>query len=57
MQPMEGVTEGGATVQGVGKGGCGCLDLRDDLHGGGPVICDVWFGDVGNETARWESFG
>ena len=54
---MEGVTEGGATVQGVGKGGCGCLDLRDDLHGGGPVICDVWFGDVGNETARWESFG
>ena len=42
-----------ATVHGVGKGGRGCPDLGDNLHGGGSGGYVVWFRDVGNDTAHW----
>ena len=45
------------TVQGVGKGGRGCLDLEKNLRGGGPGVSSVRFGDVGDDTAHWEDFG
>ena len=56
-QPTEGTGEVGASVHGVGKGGCRCLDLRNNLHGGCPGGPVVWVGDVGDDTMHWEVFG
>ena len=49
--------EVGATGQGVGKRGRGCLNLRRDLRGGGSGSLAVWVGDVGDGTAHWEGLG
>ena len=50
-QPMEGATEAGATVQGIGKGGRGCPDVGKNLCGGGPGVYYVRVVDVVDDTA------
>ena len=47
----------GATVQDVGEGGRGCLDLGENLCYSGPGGLAIWFGDMVDDTANWESVG
>ena len=47
----------GATFQGVGKLGSGCLDLGKNIHGGGTGGPDVWVGDIGDDITHWEGGG
>ena len=53
-QPTEGVTYMGATIQGVGKGGCGCPNLGKNLHCGVTGCTYVWVRDVFDDTTHWE---
>ena len=56
-QPTEGATEVGKTVQGIGKGVCGCPYARNNLCGSGPGGSPPWVGYVGDDTAHCEGFG
>ena len=51
------MVEVGAADWGVELGGCGCPDLRIDLLIGGSVGHALRVGEVGHDTAHWESFG
>ena len=55
-QPTEGTTGVGATVQDVGKGGCGFPDLGKNIPGGDPGGPYAWVLDAGDETVHWEGF-
>ena len=46
----------GATYQGVGKRGCGFLDLGKDERGSGPSSFTVWVRDVGDDAMHWGFF-
>ena len=56
-QPTEGSTEVDVNVQGVGKGGCGCPDLGNNLRSGVTGGTSAWFGEVGDDTAHLECVG
>ena len=47
----------GAVFQGFEKGVCGCLDLGENLLGGGSGGSNVRVRDVGDDTTHWEGFG
>ena len=47
----------GTTVQGVGKGGHGLPDTRNNLRGSGPGGPAVWVGDMGDENLHWDGVG
>ena len=51
------MTEVGAGVQSVEQGGCGCLDLVENLCGGDSGVHVVRFGDMGDDTIHWEGLG
>ena len=57
QKPAEGKEEVRATEEGDGKRGGGCLDLRPDILGGGPVSDAVRVGDVGYDPMHREGFG
>ena len=54
---MEGAIEVVATVQGIGKVGCGYPEVGKNLWGGGPGSSAVWIVDVVDETAHWGGGG
>ena len=47
----------GAAVLGAEQGGSGCLDLGEDLRGGGSGGHALRVGDMGKDTAHREGFG
>ena len=55
-QPLEVTPEAGTAVQVVYQGGCGCLELVENLRGGVSGGHDVRVGDVGDATVHWEGY-
>ena len=52
-QPLEVTAEVGAAVAGADQVGSGCLDLGDDLRGGGSGGSSLRFGYVSHDTMHW----
>ena len=51
------MAEIGAAVLGDDQGGCGCLDLGEDLCDGGAGGHALWVGDVVTDTVHGERGG
>ena len=51
--PLGVTAEVGAAAAGADQVGSGCLDLGDDLRGGGPVGSLLRVGYVSRDTMHW----